>query len=209
MAERSGRTGAIVALAVVVLLLAVGFVFRERILGMWGGRAEPVAASPEVAAAAQAKLDGLTQGGDSVTLSGVEITSLLRYRAPAAALEMIREPAVEIAGDTLLLTGMVPTDRLPPDPNLEKIRMLLPDTAKLAVKGTLTGRGPGEAALELQGVEFAGVPIPARYFPSILEKLGRHDEPGLDPSAVGVHLPPRVADARLSGGYLVLTPAER
>jgi hypothetical protein len=56
-------------------------------------------------------------------------------------------------------------------------------------------------------VEFAGVPIPPRYYPVILERLGRKDEPGLDPSAIGFHLPPQVAGARLSDGYLVLTSA--
>jgi hypothetical protein len=110
MAERSRGVGAVVALVVLVGLLAVGYLFRDRLLG---GGLEPTEASPEVAAAAEAKLEQLRAGGDSVRLSGVEITSLLRYRAPAAALEMVHDPAVVIAGDTIRLTGRVPTDRLP------------------------------------------------------------------------------------------------
>jgi hypothetical protein len=194
--------GAVVALVVVAALLALGYLFRDRLLG---GEREPTQASPEVAAATEAKLEALRAGGDSVRLSGVEITSLLRYRAPAAALEMVHDPTVEIAGDTVRLTGRVPTDRLPSNADLEKIRLLLPDTAKLVVRGTLQPRASGEAALQLQAVEFAGVPIPPRYYPVILERLGRQEEAGLDPAAVGVHLPPGVAGARLSGGYLVLT----
>jgi hypothetical protein len=204
MAERSRGVGVVVALVVLVALLAVGYLFRDRLLG---GTHEPTEASPEVAAAAEAKLQQLRAGGDSVRLSGVEITSLLRYRAPAAALEMVHDPAVEIAGDTIRLTGRVPTDRLPSNADLEKIRLLLPDTANLVVRGTLQSRAPGEAALQLQGVEFAGVPIPPRYYPVILERLGRREEPGLDPRSVGFRLPPSVAGARLSDGYLVLTSA--
>jgi hypothetical protein len=192
----------VIAVIVLVGLLVLGYVFRDRLLG--GGR-EPTEASPEVAAAAQAKLEQLRAGGDSVRLSSVEITSLLRYRAPAAALEMVHDPTVEISNDTIRLTGRVPTDRLPSNADLEKIRLLLPDTAKLVVRGTLQNRGSGEEALRLQSVEFAGVPIPPRYYPIILERLGRQDEPGLDPSAVGFPLPPHVAGAHLSGGYLVLT----
>jgi hypothetical protein len=205
MAEKSNRTGAVVALLAVVALIVIGFVYRDRLLARWAGSSEATAASPEVAAAAQAKLERLSVGGDSVRLSGVEITSLLRYRAPAAALEMVHDPSVEMAGDTLRLTGMIPTDRLPADPNLDKIRPLLPDTAKVVVRGTLEPRGPGETALRLQGVEFAGVPIPARYYGAILRKLGRDDEPGLDPAAVGLHLPDRVTGARISDGFLILT----
>jgi hypothetical protein len=193
-----------VALVVLAGLLALGYVYRDRLLG---GGSEPTEASPEVAAAAQAKLEQLRAGGDSVRLSGVEITSLLRYRAPAAALEMVHDPTVEISGDTLRLTGRVPTDRLPSNADLEKIRLLLPDTAKLVVRGTIRSRAPGEAELRLQGVEFASVPIPPRYYPVILDRLGRREEPGLDPGAIGLHLPPQVTGARLSDGYLVLTSA--
>lgn len=208
MAKRSNPVGPILALLAVVALIALGYLFRDQLLARWGGD-EPTLASPEVAAAAQTKLDQLAAGADSVRLSSVELTSLLRYRSPPEALQMVNEPTVEITADSLRLTGMVPTDRLPSDPNLDKIRLLLPDTAKLVVQGTLLDRGPGRAALQLDGVEFAGVPIPPRYFSSILTRLGRREEAGLEPNAVGLHLPPRVSAVHLSDGYLVLTSADR
>ena len=64
---------------------------------------------------------------------------------------------------------------------------LHPDTAKLVVRGTIRSRAPGEAELRLQGVEFASVPIPPRYYPVILDRLGRREEPGLDPGSIGLH----------------------
>lgn len=206
MAERPNRKGLAVTLAAVLVLLALGFVFRERLVSLWVGATEATEASPEVAAEAQAKLDELRPGGDPVRLSAVELTSLLRYRAPAATQQILRDPAVRITGDTLHLTGMVPTDRLPSDPNLDRIRLLLPDTAKLEVRGTLEARTPGRAALEVRGIEFAGIPIPARFIPGILQRVVRSDEPARDPAAVEFRLPPRVGSARLSDGYLVLTP---
>lgn len=209
MGKRTGWSGAIVALLIVAGLVGLGYTFRDQLLALRGGSESATEASPEVAAEAQEKLDQLRVGGDSIRLTGVEITSLLRYRSPAAMLQMIHDPAVQIVGDTLRLTGMVPTDRLPSDPNLDKIRILLPDTAKIMVRGTLQASGVGEAAFGVEGVEFAGVPIPPRYYSVMLERLGRRDRPGLDPGAVSFKLPPRVSTAHVADGFLVLTPAAR
>jgi hypothetical protein len=209
MSRRSGGSGAVIALLIVAILAGVGYMYRDQVMALWGGSENATEASPEVAAEAQEKLDQLRAGGDSVRLSGVEITSLLRYRSPAAMLQMIHDPTVQIVGDTLRLTGMVPTDRLPADPNLDRIRLLLPDTAKVSVRGTLQASGGGEAAFGVEGVEFAGVPIPPRYYSMMLERLGRRDRPGLDPGAVSFRLPARVATARVADGFLVLTPAVR
>lgn len=204
---RKRRKIAVGALAALLLLGLAAWWFRGPIARLVGGAPEPVAVSPQAAASAQAKVEEVRAGGEAAQLSAVEITSLIRYRAPSRMLQIVREPTVQLAGDTVRLTGMVPTDRLPEHPDLDRVRMLLPDTARLVVRGTLRPLAAGKAALDVRSVEFAGIPIPARYYPAILERMGRGDAPGLAPASVGLTLPAGVGSARVEGGYLVLSPA--
>jgi hypothetical protein len=44
-------------------------------------------------------------------------------------------------------------------------------------------------AVDIGQVTFAGIPIPARYYPDVLQRFGRSDEPGLAPTAIGITLP--------------------
>jgi hypothetical protein len=204
MAERS-RRGWVGGLIVVLLLLGAAWWFRDDLLAL-GGRGEATAVSPEAAAAAEAKLQQLRTSGETARLSSVELTSLIRYRAPASALETLHDPSVRMSGDTIQLNGRIPTDRLPAHPDLDRIRSFLPDTAPLEIRGELEPLGSGRAALEIYSVEFAGVPIPPKYFPTMLERLGRQPEAGLGPSAVALSLPPGVGAARVEAGQLVLSP---
>jgi hypothetical protein len=205
MAERS-RAGILGGVLIVVVLLAgAAWWFRGDLVRLLGAP-EATEVSPEAAAAAAAKLDRLRSHGETAELSSVELTSFIRYRAPAAALETLREPSVRMSGDTIRLSGRIPTDRLPPHPDLDRVRAFLPDTAPLVIQGRVEPLGAGRVALDIQGVQFAGVPIPPSYYPAMLERLGRRPEPGLPPAAVAVALPPGVGAARVEEGHLVLSP---
>lgn len=207
MARRRG--GGLLAVLVLVAVLAGGaWLFRDRLGGLLG-RGEPVATivSPEAAAQAEAKLARLTGEGDTVRLNDVEFTSLMRYRMRDRIPGDLESPAVAFSGDTVRLMARVPSDRLPQVPELGAARAFLPDTADVDVVGHVETLESGRAAFEVRRITFAGIPIPQRFYPQALERMGRREEPGLGPSAFPFPLPDGVGTARVEGGMLVLTPA--
>jgi hypothetical protein len=187
-------------------LLALGvWLLRDRIPGL-GGR-DPVAeqVSPEAAKQAQEKLARMRESGDTVHMTAVEFTSLLRYDL-AGLTGPLRDPSVEFVDNTLKLSGRVATDLLPKSPELERARNFIPDTADVTVSGSMRTLRPGHAALNVREVSFARLPIPASYYPQVIDRLGRSQEPGLRPEEIHFTLPPGVAAVEVEGGELILTP---
>ncbi len=207
MTKKRG-TAALAALLVLVAGLgALGAWFGDDLRSLWlGGASAPTEVSPEAAVFAEEKLERLRTGGEAVSLSSLEISSLLRYRAPVWATNAVGDPAVALSGDTLVLSGVFPTDRLPPHPELDRVRPMLPDSSRFEITGHVRPLSRGRAMVEVAEVEFAGIPIPARYYPELLRRLGRRDEPGLAPNAVALPLPQGVGSARVGDGLLILTP---
>lgn len=205
MARRRG--GAVGLLAVVVLLgLGVWF-FRDRIPGLGGGQSEAATrVSPEAAAQAQEKLARMRRDRDTVHLTDVEFTSLLRYDL-AGLTGPLRDPSVDFVDNTLKLTGSVPQDLLPNSPELAQARRFLPDTVEVMVSGSLRPLRAGRGALNVQNVAIARIPVPATYYPLALERLGRRPEAGAEPNEFPFTLPPGIASAEVTGGALVLTPS--
>ncbi len=207
MARRRG--GGLLAGMALVLLLAGGWLlFRDdvaRLLG--GGRPEATLVSQEAATQAEEKLARLAQDGETVRLNDVEFTSLMRYRLRDRIPGDLDSPAVSFRGDTVRLMARVPSDRLPDVPELGAARAFLPDTADVDVVGRLAPLVNGRAAFEVQRITFAGIPVPDRFYPQALERMGRRDEPGLSASAYPFPLPDGVGAARVEGGELVLTPS--
>lgn len=196
-------------LLAVLLVLVVGGVLVWALRGRFFGQEDELAAtvSPEAAAQAEAKLQRLSQNGDSVQLSGVEITSLIRYRYTDQFPAMLSDARVAMSGDTLRLRARVPTERLPNVRELERARAFLPDTAPVEIIGRIQPLEQGRVALDIMDVRFANIPIPAHLYPTALERIGRRPEPGLAPTALPVRLPDGVGKASVRGGNLVLTPA--
>jgi hypothetical protein len=208
MARRRGG-GLVAGLGIVVLLLAGGgWLFRDDMARLLGG-GKPVATlvSPEAAAQAEEKLARLANDGETVRLNDVEFTSLMRYRLRDRIPGDLESPAVSFRGDTVRLMARVPSDRLPNVPELGAARAFLPDTADVDVVGWLAPLRGGRAAFDVQRITFAGIPVPDRFYPQALERMGRRDEPGLPPTAYPFTLPDGVGAARIEGGELVLTPA--
>lgn len=206
MSSSKGVRWLVGAVLVLAVLGGLGWWFRADLLGGGARTAEPTAISPEAAAAAEAKLDRVRTDGDTVQLSEVELASLMRHRAPRWAVSLLREPTVDIRTDSLVVGGRVATDQLPPHEALSAARAFLPDTARVEIIAQLQPLEAGRIAFDIREVTFAGIPIPARYYPSVLERIGRADEPGLASSAVALSLPEGIGAARIEGGRLVLTP---
>jgi hypothetical protein len=195
-----------VLLVVVVVLGALAWMFRDRIPGFGGRSVEYTEVSPEAAASAEAKIERLRTHGDTVRLTAVELASLLRYRVADQYPHLLSNPSIAMAGDTLRLGGSVPTETLPNLQQFERIRPFLPDTTRIDMEGRLLTREPGRAAIELEEVAVAGIPVPQRYYADVLDRLGRRDEAGLPANAIEFPLPSGVGSAWVDRGQLVLAP---
>ena len=200
---------ALLALIGVAALAAGVWLFRDRIPGLGGREPEVVAVSPEAADQAERKLERLRSSGDTVHLNEVEFTSYMRFRAPLQIADQLESASVDFEGEQVTVSGRLPTDRLPDSHQVRAIRAYLPDTADVRVNGGLRTLGPGRAALRVDGVSFARVPVPSEVYADALRSLGRRDEPGLGPNEYAFPLPPGVGSARVEAGQLVLAPTER
>ena len=204
---------ALVALIAVVALAAGAWTLRDRIPGPWSRASAQedfaTEVSPEAAAQAEAKLERLRTEGDTVRLSEAEFTSYVRYRFRDQLASQLDAPVVGFSGDTVTLAGRLPTDRLPQTREIEAVRPFLPDTADVRMTGGIRMLEPGRAALRIEAVSFAKVPIPDNVYPDALKRFGRRDEPGLEPNEYAFPLPPGVGSAQVEEGMLVLAPAAR
>lgn len=190
----------------VLVLLLLGWWLSDRVEGFWSRGGGHVEVSEEAALSAEAKLNRLRANGEEARLSGVELSSLIRYRAPVWAVSGVEEPDVEMHGDTLVLSGTVATERLPSHPELDRVRGLLPESSRIEITGQVRPLDSGRAALSIHQVQFAGIPIPSRYYPDVLRRIGREEEPGLEATALALRLPEGVSSARVQGGHLILSP---
>jgi len=199
-------------LAAVVLLVAAGLVAwwaigpdLDRHLDRRSGPEPARAASLEAGTAGEEKLARLASG-DTVRLSADEVNGLLSHQLAGWVPSSFARPGVSMAADSLVLAGDVATRELPATRELEAVRFLLPDTARVFIAGRLGPLGEGRTAFDVDALTIANVPIPRRAHPALLERLGRTDEPGLRRTAIPFPLPAGVSSARVEGGYLVLVP---
>lgn len=192
----------LIGLVLIVLVAVSAWIYGTR----FGPAAELTEVSPEAATSAEAKLERLRTNSEPVRLSGVELTSLFRYRYPQALPGVVGTPSVSFSGDTVRMVGQLAADQLPNVKEVNAVRDFLPDTTAVVVTGQVQQLADSRASFQVTGVQVSGIPIPSRIYGSVLERLGRHDEPGLAPNAIAFPLPPGVGGARVEAGHLVLTP---
>ena len=106
-----------------LLLGGLGWYFRDSI--PFFATEASVEVSEEAALAAEEKIARMREDGEPARLSSVELSSLLRYRSGQWTAGPVRDPAVEMSGDTLRLSATIPTDALPSHPDLDRVRGLL------------------------------------------------------------------------------------
>lgn len=175
-------------------------------LRRWGST--PDEPSPALAEAAHAKLADLGQAGGSqtVSLSEAEVQSLLLYRFASALPPFITTPEVEFGDDQLRIQARVPTDQIPWTDEAREVRELLPDTTLVAAKARFLPLDGGRVALAVNELSAARVPLPRTMIPTVLDRLGRENEPGLPPHALPVPLPTGVDDVYIRSDRLVIVP---
>jgi hypothetical protein len=193
-----------------VLLVAAGglWFFRGLIPGPWNRPVVHTEVSEEAAASADEKLGRLRADGDTVRLSGVEFTSYVRYRMAERFSLDLETPVVTFEGATIRVDGRVPKERIPVGQLPRAARSFVPDTADVAVSGTLRTVGPGRAALRVESASFVRMPVPREQYLTLLDRVAP-DEPGVADDELAFQLPSGVGAARVENGSLVLVPGRR
>lgn len=199
----------VIVLVVLLLLVTAGWFFRDSIRDKWnamrGNTEAPQVASEELAAAADVKLQALKAGEtERVALSTMELQSLLQYKYAGVLPAFAQEPKIELKGDELRLQVRVPIDRLPKLTGLGDAASFLPDTAEVALTGTLIPLTGSRVALGVNEVQAARIPLPDRMVAEALSRVGRVDEPGLPKDAIAVKLPAGVTSAYVRADSLIL-----
>ena len=168
--------------------------------------------SPELADGAMDRFERFRRGeiGDRLSLSAVEVVSVIRYSAPGIVPRGVSDVDVEFEDGVVTLTARVAVEDFPGLPALDGILGFLPDTVLISVEGALAPLDEGGIALVVQVVRapFIPVPLPDGMTPKILVALGRESRDGLPEDALAFSLPDGVRSAHVLRDRLVLLRGE-
>jgi hypothetical protein len=199
------------ALALLLVLAAGLWLYRGRLESLLPESVRPpVAATREapteaLADHAQTKLNRLRGSDDArVALSAAELESLLLFRHAGLLPGFVDSPTVELENERFELRARLPVDRLPAREVLGSAADLLPDTVPVTLSGRLFPLDDRRSAVVVEGMEVADLPLPRRFVPAVLDRLGRTDEEGLPADAVAMPLPPGARAAYVRGDSLIL-----
>ncbi len=202
-----GCVGRLLSLALTVALLAVAWYNRHEIVAFVDQLLdrEPEV-SAEVADAAAARLGTLGEDGvERVSFHTAELQSLILYRWAPFMPETLARPRVGLGEGRVTLEGDVATDQFRGVSELREILSFLPDTASIRAVGSFVPLDSTHVSLEVHELGAAGVPIPKRLIPPILDQLRPEGLPDVSPNALAVPLPSGIGNLYVSGDSLVLT----
>lgn len=202
-----GCAGRLLSLVLTVAVLAVAWYNRQEIVALVTELLdrEPVV-SAELADASAARLATLGEGGvDRVAFHAAELQSLILYRWAPFMPEALGRPRVGLGEGRITLEGDVSTERFGRIAELREVLSFLPDTATLRAVASFVPLDSGHVSLEVHELGAAGVPIPKKLIPPILDRLRPAGLPDVSPNAVAVPLPPGIGNLYVSGDSLVLT----
>ncbi len=210
-----GCGGTLLALVVILAAAYVGWRWGAEIfprVQAWFGAEDQVTPSrpepsPELAHAAVARFEEFRadpQRPSQMILDEVEVESVLRYYLQGRLPPEILDPEVIFGEEDFHLRGRVPLEAFPRLPELQHVIALLPDTVQLEFRAVLQPFDNEVLAVQVRGIEAAGVAIPARFVPQILDALGRQNRSGLALDAVAISLPRGVRSAYVANGRLVI-----
>ncbi len=200
----------VIVLVLILLVLAVAYIFRGSLKQKWqnvrgGDDAAVEVVSEELATSAFTKIEDLRESKtERAAFSTNELQSLVQYKYMGALPAFASQPKVAMAGDRMTLKVRVPVDRIPNIKGLGDVASFLPDTADVQLTGTLIPLPNERVALGVDAVQAAGIPLPERMIKEVLQKVGRRDEPGLPADAIAVTLPTGVRAAYIRNDSLIL-----
>lgn len=203
--------------SLLVLLLAAAFVgwrwgpaFFPRVQGWLAEEERPVEVlpSPELADAALDRFERFRGGeiGDQLSLSALEVTSVIRYSAPGILPGGVSSPVVEFHDGVVTFRARVAVEAFPGLAALEGLLGFLPDTVSISMEGALAPLDKDWISLIVHGVyaPFIPVPLPEGMTPRILTTLGRAHRAGLPEDGLAFPLPDGVRSAHLLRDRLIL-----
>ncbi len=213
----------IVTLAVIVALAFAAWHYRANLVAAWDSRSNPSEAwsrllgapaaasttSPEEAArTARVKLDALTgpHPPARTALSSAELQALVHRLITPDMPRWVDSTRVELEGNQFRVSGRVPADRIPQVKELGEVAGLLPDTPEVAVKGQLLPLPGGGAALAVDQVTAAHIPVPHRLIPAVVRSLKRPGDTS-PPDQLRLPLPRSVSSAYVRNDSLILLSA--
>jgi len=202
-----GCVGRLLSLALTVAVLAVAWYNRHEIVALVNELLdrEPVV-SAELADESAARLATLGDDGvDRVAIHAAELQSLILYRWAPFMPEELGRPRVGLGEGRITLEGDVATERFGRISELREVLSFLPDTATLRAVASFVPLDSAHVALEVHELGAAGVPIPKRLIPPILDRLRPAGSPAVSPNTLAVPLPPGIGNVYVSGDSLVLT----
>jgi hypothetical protein len=166
---------------------------------------EGVEPSEELGDAALRRIEDFLEGGeDELALSGAELTSVLRYGRQDLVPAGLHELHVRLEQGRAHAAADVSLSQFPALAELGPVTGILPDPVTLELQGSVMGFGDHSAALVVQGIAVAGVPLPRGLIPEVVRALREIDRPGLPDEALVVGLPEGIASAHVVGDRLVL-----
>lgn len=162
--------------------------------------------SPELADSTLDRFEAFRNGetGSELRLGDAELSSVVRYALPGALPPGVEEPSISLRDGRVHLGARLALAALPELPSLRDVLPLLPDTLRVEVRGTLAPFQDRRAALHVDRVEAARIPLPARLIPDILTALGRPDVEDLPRHALAIPLPQGLKGAFVLRDSLVL-----
>jgi hypothetical protein len=217
-----GCIGRIGCLVVLVLLAAVGWIFRDRWLPMLAGRsgaADTVAATREGVwqpltaqggERARRALGALQQPGGPATVS-VSVPDLAAYVYEELARQL--PPSADSVeamtrDDRLYVRASIRLQELGARDALGPLAAMLGDRERLQIGGNLRVVRPGLGELVVREIRIGQLPIPPGLVPRLLRETSRRERPaGVSESGIPLRLPAYVGDVRVAGGMVTVTRA--
>jgi hypothetical protein len=206
-----GCAGRILAASLLVLVLTLAWSNRHELSRLWERlTGTGVRATPELAARADEKLASLGEAGGPrrVALSASELQSLIEYRWAGFLPPDVVDPKVALGDGRVVLEGGVAMVRFGRETELEEIIAFLPDTAALRAVASFSPLDSAHVALEVHELGAAGIPVPGRLIPRVLDKFRGSSAPGLSPNALAVPLPPGIGNVYVREDSMVFVASE-
>ncbi len=223
-----GSAAGAVALATVVAGAALWTVFATvdgpRTNGVDGADDAAVAAIERVDPALEARIAGRTvdrvqlfrtgNGGGGMSLTGAELTAVLRHVVPGMIPDGVTEPTIRLSDGRLLIDVLLSSEAYPGAMQLAALLEVIPDTLAVRLEGTLF-RDRGQVVFAVDGGWADGVPIPRPILGALVSAVpfgSESSSDGFDDEWGTLHfrapLPAGIRDVTIVGDRLELRPVE-
>lgn len=150
--------------------------------------------------------------GARLTLSGDEITALLRHAMPGVLPDGIHDPVVRLTSGAVLVEARLATEEFAGRGPLASVLGALPDTLAVALLGRLSA-SPDRLVLTVENARASGVPLPAGVVMAIAGALAAESgddvgSGGEGAASLSMRWPDGVAAVTVVGDRLFLDRAE-